>query len=152
MIFIIFTDWDSKPERSSRILLQVLLHQLWSQTVEIVFLRVFSWWKTAVTKCLWTYCFETHQREIMLCGTSNSSMHQFTPLFSASIVMQFFQSLQGTFFLCRTVAPSLFCTITSVWLNLFNMTQLISQNETLKNDLANHVSPHHHSTLDMQDH
>lgn len=45
--------------------------------------------KTAVTKCLWTYCFETHQRKIMLRGTSNSSAHHYTPFSPASTVMHF---------------------------------------------------------------
>ena len=39
----------------------------------------FSRRKAAMTKCHLTYCFETHQRKIMLCGTSNSSMQHCTP-------------------------------------------------------------------------
>lgn len=71
----------------------------------------FSQRKTAMTKCLWTYCFETHQRKIMLCGTSNSSMH---PLFSSFKCDAFFspgcscknQSAEQHLNMCCSVWPS----------------------------------------------
>lgn len=50
----------------------------------------FSQCKTAMTNCLRIYCFETHQRKIMLCGTSNSSMHHHTPFSPASTLMLVF--------------------------------------------------------------
>lgn len=46
-------------------------------------------WKTAMTKCLRMHCFERHQRKIMLRGTSNSSIHHYTPFSPALTVIHF---------------------------------------------------------------
>lgn len=106
-------DWKCKNGVHLRTLRQFTLRQIWNYTKKIYFSVSFSWCKkAAMTKCLWTYCFETHQRKIMLCGTSNSSMHHFTPFFSSfnSDAFFFFRLPLQESICRRTEALDVFCT------------------------------------------